>query len=135
MTMPLSNLRDKTAECEDAQKEQRSRVQIITSAVRTLLHQVNICRDGRDSSTLINLVDFFSEDKVSSFSQLLTWSLSPLWSNSVSPAEQVRLFCDAAMKHLLWLLFHPPLSWGMGMVLEVQSSKSSTATLAESAQL
>ncbi|GLD52224.1 uncharacterized protein AKAME5_000515300 [Lates japonicus] len=131
----LSDLRQKTAECEDMQQEQRSRVQVVTSAVRTLLQQVDICGGDRDRSTLVKLEDLISEDKLSSFSQLLTSSLGPLWSNSVSPAEQVRLFCTAAVKYLLRLFVLPPLSWGMGRVVQVQSDKSSTARLAESAQL
>ncbi|GLD52245.1 uncharacterized protein AKAME5_000517400 [Lates japonicus] len=135
MSTLLSDLRQKTAECEDMQQEQRSRVQVITSAVRTLLQQVDICGGDRDRSTLVKLEDLISEDKLSSFSQLLTSSLGPLWSSPVSPAEQVCLFCTAAVKHLLRLFVLPPLSWGMGRVVQVQSDKSSTARLAESAQL
>ncbi|XP_018553824.1 uncharacterized protein LOC108898449 [Lates calcarifer] len=131
----LSNMRERTSEREDTQQEQTSTVQVITGAVRTLLQQVDTCRDVRDGSTLIKLEDLISEDKLSILSPLLTSSLSPLWSSPVSPAEQVRLFCDAAVKHLLRLFVLPPLSWGMGRVIQVQSSKSSTSRLAESTQL
>ncbi|XP_050925069.1 uncharacterized protein LOC127142018 [Lates calcarifer] len=131
----LSDLRQKTEECEDMQQEQRSRVQVITGAVRTLLQQVDVCGGDWDRSTLIKLEDLISEDKLSSFSQLLTTSLGPLWSGPVRPAEQVHLFCTAAVKHLLRLFVLPPLSWGMGRVVQVQSDKSFTARLAESAQL
>ncbi|GLD54982.1 uncharacterized protein AKAME5_000753500 [Lates japonicus] len=131
----LSNMREKTAECEDMQQEQRSRVQVMTCAVRTLLQQVDTYRDDRDGSTLIKLEDLISEDKLSIFSQLLTSSLSRLWSGPISPAEQVHLFCDAAVKHLLRLFVLPPLSWGMGRVIQVQSSKLTTSRLAESTQL
>ncbi|GLD67897.1 uncharacterized protein AKAME5_001922100 [Lates japonicus] len=117
------------------QQEQRFRVQVITGAARTLLQQVDVCGGDWDRSTLIKLEDLISEDKLSSFSQLLTMSLGPLWSSPVSPAEQVRLFCTAAVKHLLRLFVLPPLSWGMGRVVQVQSDKSFTARLAESAQL
>ncbi|XP_071325983.1 uncharacterized protein [Trachinotus anak] len=128
--MTLSNQRDETAECEDSVK-----VQIITSAVRTLLHQVHISSSDRRRSTLTKLEDLISDDKLSSFSQLLTSSLSPLPSGATSAAEQVRLFCEAAVKHLLRLFFLPPISWGMGLVLRVQTSKSSADRFRESAQL
>ncbi|GLD54881.1 uncharacterized protein AKAME5_000744400 [Lates japonicus] len=131
----LSSMRERTAEPEDTQQEQTSRIQVITGAVRTLLQQVDTCRDDRDGSTLIKLEDLISEDKLSILSLLLTSSLSPLWSGPVSPAEQVRLFCDAAVKHLLRLFVLPPLSWGMGRVIQVQRSKSSTSRLAESTRL
>ncbi|GLD54932.1 uncharacterized protein AKAME5_000749200 [Lates japonicus] len=56
--------------------------------------------------------DLISEDKVSILSPLLTSSGSPLWSQGPrSPAEQIHLFCDAAVKHLLRLFLLSPGGW------------------------
>lgn len=130
----LSNLREKTAECVDTQQHERSRVQSTTVAVRTLLHQIDACSDDSDTSMLSRLEVLISQDELSSFSQLLVKPLSPS-SDPVSSTEQVHAFSEAVVKCLLTSLLLPPLSWGMGQVIRVQSSRSSTAQFAESAQL
>lgn len=121
------------AEWEDIQEEQAA--DVISGAVSALLHQVDLHSNDRGRSTLTKLEDLIRKDKLSIFSSLLKTSLSPLLSSPVSPAVQIDMICDTAVKHLLRLVFFPPLSWGMGQVLRVQSSHSAAVRYRETARL
>ncbi len=152
-----------TGSCESRVNSMAGVVKSFLDETEQLLKQDCSSVPSGDAA-LSRLEELISQDKLVTFSKMLadklasmfhqqklslTESLDPreeVWFDSeiiqptrcsvgfISPSEQVYLFIEEAVKHLLRSLIFPPPSWGMGHMIQVQSGSSSVAKWAESAE-
>ncbi|XP_029283743.1 uncharacterized protein LOC115005911 [Cottoperca gobio] len=149
-----------TTSCESSIKSMTKVVQSFLEEAEQSLKEDS----SKSSEAVTGFEELISQDKLFTFSKVLADKLAGMfqeqtqsaprsldpnrkgWSDSelnkptrgpvgiIMPSDQVYVFVEETVKHLLTSLIFPPPSWGMGHMIQVQSDASAAANWAESVE-